>query len=159
MVERKRRKKNKVRGERTHGQGDTKNNRGGGSRGGRGRAGSNKGKLFSIGQKDPRKYRLKSSKKEKSISIGNLNEIIDTLVSKGKVTKEKDTYIVDLKSGYGKILSQGNTDKKIILKINASKLAIEKIKKAKGKFEFEKKGINNDIEFDEDFEVEESDQK
>lgn len=155
MVERKRRKKNKVRGERTHGQGDTKNNRGGGSRGGRGRANANKGKLFKIGQKDERKYRLKSKEKGRSISLGHLNEIIENLVLKGKVTKEKDFFIVEKTAGYEKILSQGSTDKKIILRIDATKKAIEKIKNAKGKFEFSKKGMDEDTEFDEDFVAEE----
>lgn len=155
MTERKRRKKNKVRGERTHSKGDTKNNRGGGSRGGRGRAGANKGKLFSIGQNDKRKYRLKAAPKERSISLGYLDEKIDELVSKGKVRKEKDSYIVDKSSGYGTILGQGNINKKLILRINASKKAIEKVKKAGGKFEFEKKALeNSDEEIDDvDFEV------
>ena len=146
MVERKRRKKNKVRGERTHGQGDTKNNRGGGSRGGRGRAGANKGKLFSIGQKDERKYRLKANRKGQSISIGELNQKLDALAKAGKITKEKDTYIVDDESGYTKILGQGTINNKVILRINATKSAIEKLKAAKGKFEFAKKGIEEDIE-------------
>ncbi len=158
MVERKRRRKNKVRGERTHGQGDTKNNRGGGSRGGRGRAGANKGKLFKIGQHDPRKYRLKSGEKGKSITLGHLNDIIENLVLKGKVTKNKDEYIVDAKSGYAKILGQGNTNKKIVLKIDASKSVVTKIKAAKGKFEFAKKGAISDLD-DDDFEAEESDQE
>jgi large subunit ribosomal protein L15 len=139
MIERKRRKKNKVRGERTHGKGDTKNNRGAGCRGGRGRAGSSKGKFASLARLDPRKYRLKPRNKGKSISLGQLNEKIEDLIEKGKVIKQKDTYLIDSKSGYEKILGQGNTDKKLVVKINAVKKAIEKIEKAGGKFEFEKK--------------------
>jgi large subunit ribosomal protein L15 len=152
MTQRFRRKKNKVRGERTHSKGDTKNNRGGGSRGGRGRAGATKGKIFSIGQKDKRKYRLKAATKGKSVSLGYLNEKVDDLVAKGKITKEKDSYIVDKTSGYEKVLGQGNINKKLILRINASKSAIEKIKAAKGKFEFDKKGFDaeDDVDFEED---------
>ena len=45
MPERTRRKKNKLRGNRTHGKGNTKNHRGAGSKGGRGRAGSHKHKF------------------------------------------------------------------------------------------------------------------
>ena len=45
MTIRKRKKKNKLRGHRTHGKGDTKNHRGAGSRGGVGRAGSHKHKF------------------------------------------------------------------------------------------------------------------
>ncbi len=156
MQERKRRKKNKVRGERTHGKGDTKNSRGAGCRGGRGRAGANKGKFASIGRLDPRKYRLKARTKGKAISLGQLNTIIEKLVAKGKIKKEKDSYIIDSKSGFEKILSQGNTDKKLIVRINAAKNAIPKIISAKGKFEFNKKGTESDVNFDDDdFEVEE----
>jgi ribosomal protein L15 len=153
MVERRRRKKNKVRGERTHSKGDTKNNRGGGCRGGRGRAGATKGKFASLGRLDPRKYRLKPSNKGKSISVGDLNAKLDVLVEKGKVIKEKDAYIVSKKSGFEKILGQGNINKKVILRINATKQAITKITEAKGKFEFAKKGHEEkeeSIEFEED---------
>jgi ribosomal protein L15 len=141
MKERKRRKKNKVRGERTHGKGDTKNVRGAGCRGGRGRAGATKGKFASLGRLDPRKYRLKARNKGKSISLGQLNEMIEKLVEKGKVIKEKDSYIIDSNTGYEKILGQGNIDKKLVVRINAAEKAIKKIEEAGGKFEFEKKGI------------------
>ncbi len=155
FMERKRRKKNKLRGQRTMGAGNTKNRRGGGSRGGRGRAGSGKGKFASLGRLDARKYRLKPAKKLKSISLGMLNDKIDLLLAKGKVSKEGNNYIVDKKSGYGTVLSQGNTDKQIILKINASKSAIKKIISAGGKFEFKKKNFSVDeIIADEDLEFE-----
>ncbi|MFA5764312.1 MAG: uL15 family ribosomal protein [archaeon] len=160
MVERTRRKKNKVRGERTHGQGDTKNNRGAGCRGGRGRAGADKGKFASLGRLDARKYKLKAAIKGKIISLANLDIIIDRLVAKGKVVKEKDSYIIDSDSGYEKILSQGNTDKKLIVRINATDKAIEKIKKAKGKFEFNKKNlVDAEPEFDDDEDFEASEEK
>ncbi|MBT4596668.1 MAG: hypothetical protein HOC95_01700 [Candidatus Diapherotrites archaeon] len=151
MVERKRRKKNSVRGERTHSKGDTKNNRGGGCRGGRGRAGATKGKFASLGRLDARKYRLKPKVKGKSISIGMLDDKLDILVTKGKVVKDKESYIVDSKSGLAKVLGQGNINKKVILRINATKQAIKKITDAKGKFEFNKKGFEaeEDLEFEE----------
>lgn len=135
MVERKRRKKNKVRGERTHGMGDTKNNRGGGCRGGRGRAGSNKGKFASLGRLDLKKYRLKPKAKGKKISLGNLNDKIESFVENGKIKKEKEYYIIDEKSGFEKILSQGKIEKKLLVKIKVSKKALEKIMDAKGKVE------------------------
>jgi large subunit ribosomal protein L15 len=159
MVERQRRKKNKVRGERTHSKGDTKNNRGAGCRGGRGRAGACKGKFASLGRLDPRKYRLKSNDKGAIISLGNLDITLERLVTKGKVVKEKDTYIIDSKSGYEKILSQGNTDKKLIVRINATDKAIDKIIAAKGKFEYNKKSRkDSDADFD-DAEFEESEKE
>ena len=151
MVERQRRKKNKVRGERTHGKGDTKNNRGAGCRGGRGRAGANKGKFASIGRLDPRKYRLKAKDKGKAISIGQLDAKLELLVTKGKVLMEKDAYIIDNKSGFEKLLGQGSTNKKLIVKIKASKTAVEKIKASKGKYEA---GKSDDDNFDAEFEAE-----
>ncbi len=135
MTERKRRKKNKVRGERTHGMGDTKNNRGAGSRGGRGRAGANKGKFASIGRLDLKKCRLKPRTKGKCISLGDLNNQLGKLVKAKKIKMEKDFYIIDKQSGYEKILSQGIIDKKLIVKISTSKKAVQKIIDAKGRIE------------------------
>jgi large subunit ribosomal protein L15 len=160
MVDRKRKRKNKYRGQRTMGAGNTKNRRGAGCRGGRGKAGTNKHKFASMGIFKPRKYRQKiMEKKAEAIKLGVLDAMLDELVAKGKVTKEGDKYIVERKSGYGKVLSFGNATHKIILKINAAKGAIPKIIKAGGKFEYAKKGYtpeevisgdtDEDIEFDE----------
>ncbi|MBT4870612.1 MAG: 50S ribosomal protein L15 [Candidatus Diapherotrites archaeon] len=141
MTERKRRKKNRVRGERTHSKGDTKNNRGGGNRGGRGRAGATKGKFASLGRLDPKKYRLKPNAHGDAITLGNLDAMLDTLVAKNKVNMDGKKYVVTINSGYEKVLSQGTTTKAIVLKINASKKAIEKITAAGGEFDFPKKGM------------------
>ncbi|MCX6804377.1 MAG: uL15 family ribosomal protein [Candidatus Diapherotrites archaeon] len=144
MSDRKRRKKNKLRGQRTMGAGNTKNRRGAGSRGGRGKAGSNKHKFHSIGRLKPVKYRLKSQRKGKAIQLGVLNQMLEILVLKGKAKKEGEKYIVDKKSGFEKVLSQGEATHKIILKINASKGAISKIIKAGGKFEYVKKDFKQE---------------
>jgi large subunit ribosomal protein L15 len=162
MVERKRRKKNKLRGQRTMGAGNTKNRRGAGSRGGRGKSGANKHNFHSIGRVKPALYRLGAEKKGKEITLSRLDLILDDLVSTGRVAKEGDKYIVTKKSGYAKVLSQGEATHKIVLKINASKKTIDKIKKAGGKFEFAKKGFKTDDtvfsgdEADEDLEFEEA---
>jgi large subunit ribosomal protein L15 len=159
MTDRKRRKKNKLRGQRTMGAGNTKNRRGAGSRGGRGKAGTNKHRFASIGIFKPVKYRLKSEAKGKEINLGQLDSILSDLVAKGLVTKEGDKFVVTKKSGYAKVLSQGETSHKIILKINASKEAIKKILSKGGKFDFAKKGYkpeevvsgdedDEDLEFD-----------
>ena len=159
-ADRKRRKKNKVRGQRTMGAGNTKNRRGAGCRGGRGNAGANKHKFHTIGRLKPRKYRLKADIKSREINIGQLSAKLEMLVIKGKVSKEGDKFVVTTKSGYGKVLSKGETDKKIILKINASKGAIKKILAKGGKFDFAKKGFEVDgidaamSEEDEDLEFE-----
>ena len=86
MTERQRRKKNTVRGERTHGRGGTKNSRGAGVRGGRGNAGSNKQKFHSLNRVKPRKYRLKTQLKIVAISLGELDTRIEKLLGTGKVT-------------------------------------------------------------------------
>ncbi len=143
---RKRRKKNKLRGQRTMGAGGTKNRRGAGSRGGRGNAGHRKHKKATFMPLMEKKYRLKAGIKGKEITLENLNKIIDKLVLQGKVTKEGTKYIVDKKSGYSKVLSQGNTEKEIVLKINASIGAIKKIMAAGGSFEYVKKGFEKEVE-------------
>ncbi len=127
------------------GAGGTKNRRGAGSRGGRGKAGSRKHKIATFGVKT-KKYRLKANYQMKEINLGELNKKLDYLVSKGKVTKEGNKYIVDKKSGYGKVLSRGETEKEIILKINASIDTVKKIVAAGGSFEYEKKGFEKEIE-------------
>ncbi|MEI7961286.1 MAG: uL15 family ribosomal protein, partial [archaeon] len=161
MVERKRRKKNKLRGQRTMGAGNTKSRRGAGGRGGRGKAGTNKHRFHSMGRLKPVKYRLKAERKGEAIQLGKLNAMLDEMVKSKKATKEGDKYIVGIPSGFEKILSQGEATHKIVLKINASKKAIEKIVKAGGKFEFAKKNFKSeDLAFsgdseDEDLEFEE----
>lgn len=160
MADRKRRKKNKLRGQRTMGAGNTKNRRGAGSRGGRGKAGTNKHKFHSAGRLKPRKYRLVGEGKGREITLTQLNNKIEEMVLKGKATKEGDKFVIDSKSGYAKVLSQGNLTHKIVVKINASKKAIEKILKAGGKFEYAKKDFTLETvsgdEEDEDLEFEET---
>jgi large subunit ribosomal protein L15 len=161
MGDRRRRKKNKLRGQRTMGAGNTKNRRGAGSRGGRGKAGSNKHKFHSLGRLKERKYRQKAIQaKGEAIQLGKLDLILEQLSSQGKVIKEGEKYVVDKKSGYSKVLSQGEASHKIILKINASAKAISKILKAGGKFEYKKKdykpeeALASGDEEDEDLEFE-----
>jgi len=160
MVERQRRRKNKYRGQRTMGAGNTKNRRGAGCRGGRGAAGTNKHRFHSLGIIKPTLYRQKiTHKKLEAVKLGALDSMLDKLVAKGKATKEGEKYIVDKKSGFGKVLSFGEAKHKIILRINAAKGAIDKIIKAGGKFEYKKKGYENQEtslgEDEEDLEFEE----
>jgi len=162
MTDRKRRKKNKLRGQRTMGAGNTKNRRGAGGRGGRGKAGTNKHRFHTAGRLKPTLYRQKiMSVKGKAIKIGDLNLRLDDFVAKGLVKKEGEKYIVDKTSGFAKVLSQGEVNHKIILKINASVGAVKKILAAGGKFDYAKKGakVEEDIKFsgdeaDEDLEFE-----
>ncbi len=161
MVVRKRRKKNKLMGQRTRGAGNTKNRRGAGSRGGRGASGENKHKWNSGNRYKEPNYKLKNNAANKrEISVGKLCEMIDGMVAKGRVKKDGEYYIVDKKSKYNKLLSQGEADKKIIVRINASMGAIKKILSAGGKFEYKKKGVDekelSTMTEDDEFEVDET---
>lgn len=134
MVIRKRRKKNKLRGNRTHGKGDTKRGRGGGSRGGRGKAGSKRHKKI-LFQNQPVKKKLKAKEKPKTISIGKLNKKIKKMEKEEKISKENPT--IDLKKlGFEKILSNGDIEYKVkIINAQATEKAKEKIEKAGGSIE------------------------
>lgn len=144
------------------GAGNTKNRRGAGCRGGRGRANTNKGKFCSQGRFKPTLYRQKTmSVKGKAIKLGDLNAKLDIFVAKGLAKKEGEKYIIDKTSGFAKVLSQGEVNHKIVLKINAASGAVKKILAAGGKFGFAKKGVKveEDIKFsgdeaDEDLEFE-----
>lgn len=137
MVVRQRRKKNKLRGQRTHGAGNTKNRRGSGCRGGVGRAGSHKHK-FSIYWKEFGKHSKLLPKTEK-IAL-NLEEFLAKVpkwVDEKKVEKTANGIEVDGKKiCVEKILGRGNVTVKLLLKnIDVSKGAGEKILSAGGKIE------------------------
>lgn len=138
MVVRKRRRKNRLLGQRTRGHGDTKNRRGAGSRGGRGLAGSHKHKWSKYhGKFGKEKKKVLPSKQVKAINIDQLLQIMPKLVAAGKVSEEKGLFVVDgAKIGFDKLLSNGNLKEKLLVRnIKASKKAVEKIEKAGGRFE------------------------
>ncbi len=118
-------KKDRLRGNRSHGKGNTKNDRGSGCRGGKGRGGSFKHKFtkyyLTIGQK----ITLKPKVKPKTINLVDLDYL----------TKDKTE--IDLKKlGYDKILAKGNLTKKLIIKnAQATPRAKEKIEQMGGKIE------------------------
>ena len=134
MVVRKRRKKNKMRGNRTHGAGDTKHRRGAGSRGGRGRAGSHKHK-YSLYYKDfGVKRKLKPKAKAESVNLEFISGKIPAWIENGKAKKEGGLVIINGKVlGFGKILGGGNISEKIkVLNAAVSEKAAEKISRAGG---------------------------
>jgi len=139
MVQRRRKKKNKLRGHRTHGAGNTKNRRGKGSRGGKGRAGSKKHKFTKYYMEFVKghKKRLKPKTNPKTINLDDLSKLITNLLALNKIEKEKDLVVVDgTKINYDKILSRGKLSFKILVRnIGASRNAIEKIKESKGLIE------------------------
>jgi len=138
MVVRRRKKRNKLLGERTRGNGDTKNRRGAGSRGGRGLAGSHKHKWSKYhGKFGKEKRKVISNKVVKAINLDQLVQAMPKLVEKGKIGKESGMFLVDGKKiGFDKILAMGNLKEKLLIRNMAvSKKALEKVKKAGGKVE------------------------
>lgn len=147
----KRRKKERLRGSKTHGWGSKKRHRGKGSRGGRGMAGTGKRaktlkptilKLF--GNEYFGKHGFKIPKKlkiiQKPINILYIEEHFNDLLHKNMITKENDFYIIDLKKmGYNKLLGKGKPSKKykIITKF-ISKQAENKIKSGNGEIIIQK---------------------
>jgi len=138
----KRSKKSRMRGCWTHGWGEKKKHRGGGSTGGRGNAGS--GKRADSNKPCFWEDRLYLSKQgfvsrtrtppTFAINIGRLDQLLKQFVSEKKVEEKNGAYEIDGdKIGFNKLLSTGQTNKKMIIKIdNASPKAVEKIQQAGG---------------------------
>lgn len=129
--------KKRRRGERTY-HGRHGYPRGGGSRGGRGKSGKFDHKImlylkYESWKKEKEKSRsLKKNKK--IINLQMLDNLIDKMILNGNLREEKNIEIDLDKLGYEKLLSKGNINKGIIVKIkSASKKAIEKIEKKGGK--------------------------
>jgi large subunit ribosomal protein L15 len=137
MVVNKRSKNSRHRGSWSHGYGSRKKHRGAGSRGGKGLSGTGKRGDQNKPTHWKKKYFGKKGFKKKgfkkdydTISIHDLENSIEKLISQKLASKEGDVYSVDLtKAGYGKLLSQGKINSKFKITIEeASKKAIEKIK-------------------------------
>ena len=118
-------KLDRLRGHRTNGKGNTKNKRGAGCKGGRGRAGSHKHKFSKYYMTFGIKKRLNPKTKLKTITLEDLK-----LLAKDK----KEINLSDF--GFQKILGKGNITTPLIIK-NAvlTKVAKEKIEKAGGRIE------------------------
>jgi large subunit ribosomal protein L15 len=133
MTVRRRRKKNTVRGHRTHGQGDTKNRRGAGSRGGRGRAGSHKHKYTKyFGTFGKNKKKVIGKPLGPSINLDQIEQLLPTWIAAEKVSKEGNKIIVDGKKiGFAKILARGQLKSKVVFEnFKASQRAMEKLKES-----------------------------
>lgn len=139
MVERKRKKKNRLRGNRSHGAGNTKNRRGAGCRGGRGRAGSHKHKFAKLHATFGIKKKLKKQETLRAINLEELEKEIAGLVADKKIERKGDAIIVDGKLlKIGKILGRGGISQKIIAKnLMVSKSAEKKIVESGGEVEKE----------------------
>ena len=132
------RKKNKLRGHRTHGKGNTKNKRGKGSKGGKGRAGSHKHKFSKYYMTFGIKIRLKPKKiQEKAINLGDLNELLPKFLEKQQVIKKENKIFIDSQNfPYNKILGKGTTTTAMEIKgISVTENAKKKIEAAGGRIE------------------------
>jgi len=136
MVVRKKKKFRKFRGKRSYGYGSHKKHRGGGSRGGRGKAGMHKHKWSYTVKYEPdhfgkRKFKrpISVAKKVKAINLRQLEA-----VAAGK----KKIVLAEL--GYNKVLGSGKIKAGLeIVAESFSKKAIEKIEAAGGKVTIVKK--------------------
>jgi len=136
----KRKKSSRFRGSHTHGRGFKKKARGSGHRGGKGMAGTGKRadqkKTLVLNLQESyfgkdKALRRKTSIKLKSMNIQQIIDNVQSFIKSGKAKESKDEIQITL-IGY-KILANGETNKKLkITASDASKSAIEKIKKAGG---------------------------
>jgi len=126
-----RRKKKRRRGERTY-HGSHKKWRGGGSRGGRGKAGMHKHKWSYTVKYEPDHFGKKGFKppKRKKFKTINLKEL-DRMIKEGIIKGEKVNL---LELGYEKLLGNGKITIPITIETKyASRKAVEKIEKIGGK--------------------------
>lgn len=144
-----RRKKSiKFRGHHTHGYGSKKKHRGSGHQGGVGMAGTGK----KADQKKPSIWKDKKyfgrhgftsrNKSHKTINIFYIEEHFDTLFKQGKIKKEGDSFLINLKDiKVDKLLGSGNPTRKYIIKcVSATDSAVEKINSKGGSVETTLKG-------------------
>jgi len=131
----------KFRGRRTFGAGTHKNRRGGGSRGGRGNAGTCKHHFvrslqrgLSFG-KHGFKRPLCIVKDKVIVNIGEIDESIDQLVVEGLAEKKGDAYHINMGNiGIEKVLGSGKVTKSLFITAGEfSPSAKQKINAVKGK--------------------------
>lgn len=138
----KRQKRSRIRAAKvTAGNGHKKKNRGAGNRGGRGKAGTGKrgtAKLMKL--TGGKKYLglggfTSIKKKVSSINLFELQKNLDSYVSKGLVSKSKDTYTINLETlTYEKLLSKGPVNNKLNITVKfASPNAVSKVENVGGK--------------------------
>jgi large subunit ribosomal protein L15 len=134
-------KKKRRRGERTY-HGSHKKWRGGGSRGGRGKAGLHKHKWSYVVKYEPEhfgkrgfKKPLSVSKKMRAINLEDLEKISEKLLVGKIAEKEGEKIKINvLKLGYEKVLGKGKITKPLVIEAKIfSKKAVEKLEKSGGK--------------------------
>jgi len=127
----------KKRGSRTHGWGRVGQHRGGGQRGGHGKAGFHKHKWTYVIKYEPDYFGKRGFTSPKNVrrkvNVINLG-VVDEMAEKLSERKEKGKFFIDLESlGYTKLLGTGNVTKPLIVKVSScSNSAAQKIKEAGG---------------------------
>lgn len=132
MVVRRRKKVRKMRGKRSYGYGSHKKHRGGGSRGGRGKAGLKKHKKSWMTRYEPNhfgkskfKVPIRAKKQIKAINLKDI-DILAKNLNKNEIDVSE--------FGFQKVLSTGKLTKSLIIKARFfSNKAKEKIEKSGGK--------------------------
>ncbi len=130
--------KRKYLGHRTYGGGNTKNRRGKGSKGGKGRGGFHKHKWLQTikrGEHKPENKGIKNGRQRADYKVVTLENILES-AQKGAYAKEGDALVANLaeKSKKIKVLGNGAFALKANVTAHAfSKSAKEKIEKAGGK--------------------------
>ncbi len=147
MVVNKRRKFTRQRAS-GHGWGAKKKHRGGGSRGGKGNAGSGKRSWAKAPAKGGwKKMELgkhgfvnKNPTKVKAVNLKFIENNLQNLIAQKLVSEEKGVYNIELKKlGFNKVLGTGKLTKKLKITADyASKKALESVKKAGGEITLSK---------------------
>jgi large subunit ribosomal protein L15 len=135
------RKTRKYRGSRTHGWGQIGQHRDHGKSGGRGKSGMHKGKWTYTVKYEPEHFGDKGFKcptgigELKTINVGELDQLVDSLKASDKVKFEDGKYIVNLAElGYEKLLGAGKVTKPLMVKATFySDMASKKISDAGGR--------------------------
>jgi large subunit ribosomal protein L15 len=139
-----RKEKKRRRGERTY-HGSHKKWRGGGSRGGRGKAGMHKHKWSYTVKYAPDHFGkdgFARPKEVKAINLAELERMLPELVEKQIAEKEGEAIKINLKKiGYDKLLGAGSVSKPVVIEADAaSASAIKKVESAGGRVVLTEKG-------------------
>ena len=132
------RKVRKFRGSRSYGWGQSAGHRGAGSHGGFGKTGGHKhGWTYTVAYEPDRFGKhgfYHKNIRNTSMNVGELDQLANDLLLKGKATKKEEGIFIDLESlGVDKLLGSGRVDKSLLVRVKAfSASADQKIREAKG---------------------------
>lgn len=142
-IPRREKKTKKYRGGRFHGYGKLRQHRGGGRKGGRGRAGLHKHKWTWTTSKAPdyfgrgrRGFKVPKATSPRTINLGSIDERLEQFLEQNvaSVTENGKMEVDLVKAGYDKVLGRGKLSSPLIIKCKAfSETAIRKIEEIGGK--------------------------